>query len=235
MDKGITQAGASKVGLDGLLRYSFFASRHWGAFVQVENSLFWVDELEMNPAAKKYYRERNSEFYNLHYCDDKDKTGSKYNPGSHTALLGAVYRYDVGPFSFRGRLGAGWRLQNTEVVNYIAVVGKGTYYTPAPMEDIYFYTCDKNGKPDRWNSAFAYNASLQGCITPGRFTFFSLELSWTGMAGHMYQMTEVREYGQSFDDPTCTVISKQRERISFGNFLNLRLGIGWNIGRNRNE
>lgn len=267
IDKGISQAGAEEAGIDMTFRYTRFIDRHWGFYTHAEFTSFLTTETEVEPALKAHYLKQGRTLERLNYYYwDTDGSYSDYG----TFLAGTVYRYDIGRWSFRGRIGAGLRLLNTEGFSIICTPSdasnpntteeaSSTFSSNntqvAKQEELYFYTGKSDGS-DGNHRAFAYNGSLQCCFTPRRHLFFQAEISLTGTIGHLFQFSEIRErntycgpylavdpisptgyayvQGGESVDVQSQLISRQRQRISMGNFLNIRFGVGWNIGRNHN-
>jgi len=232
VDGGLSQAGANTAGIDFTARYSFFPSRHWGGFIQAEATPYAITDSELEYATRHYYDNKPEPSDQLYW------NGGNMSSSYGTFLLGGVYRYDISRWSFRGRVGAGLRRQSNESFS---------------CRTLNIYSGDEYGHAKDYFRAFAYNTSLQCCFTPRRHFFFLAEASWTGTIGHLFQYTEEYQITHgSFNDivedphsPTGYVyagipeanyerISCKRQRISMGNFLNIRFGIGWNIGHNRN-
>ncbi len=253
IDKGITQAGAKSAGIDISFRYSIFLSQHWGMYAQVELSEFTVTDEELRSEMRAYYRSVNPNSSGIGY--------SAYNSSymEHSMFLGgAVYRYDVGHWSFRTLVGAGIRKFWPD--DFCYTFGSPVYYsdetsqpTQSSSHEVYFYAGNSKGESEECFRAFAYNTTLKCCFTPRRHMFFTAEVAWTGTIGHYFQYTKISQSNYSYGNhliedpysPTGHVyvsghetqyspISQLRQRISMGNFLNFRLGIGWNIGWNRN-
>lgn len=242
-DQGIALFGHDTWGLDIDFRYSYFFSRHWGAYVQLEALNLGTYSDAMEPALSRHYNLEDKEVRINDDCNIGYDIGSAYG----MYLLGCVYRYDIGRWSFRPRLGMGVIRQRDEIALY-DVVDTKTYHN---IERVELYTTQHNGKCRDRYSAFAYTPSLQVTISPRRHFFFSAEVQWTGTIGHLYQRTIANEYyaeepldekpdewGYYHNNSHLEFVKKtddHMDRLQMGNFLHFRLGVGWNIGHNRNE
>lgn len=241
-DQGIALLCHDAEDADLSLRYSCFFTRHWGAYAQLDAFfLEGYDRYMLEPLSQHY--NQGSKEVRITYNFDDD-CGISSSHGMY--LFGAVYRYDVGRWSFRPRLGVGKIHQHSHSTLFY-VVDTSTEYD---YEEYTLSTTDRDGKRASRFNAFAYAPALQITFTsPRRRFFLSAELQWTGTIGHFYQNTKVNQWratepqdwqpqndGYYYINSTSDFVKKveeHRERVQMGNFLQFRFGMGWNIGRRR--
>lgn len=249
MDGGAARFGKnfdseSQLGMQLNLRYTEFVSRHWGIYTQFQISNYLMGD-EMAIA-------RLEEFENVSHGTFRDLTASDwYRWGATYAqmMTGATYRYDVSRWSFRARVGLGYRSHSnrgTPTLGYYdlrlveGVVPEKTLYVYNVLEYA-FDLCNSQGERiDHRVRGFAYGSSLQVTFTPRRHFFFSIEAGWTGTLGHVHQsVTRTSAVYEGYDHWPDQIkgYSQARlvQRARMGNFLDMNFGVGWNIGWNRNK
>lgn len=243
VDKGIGSFGHGEWGFNINMRYSGFFSKHWGAYVQLDALSLGTYASQLEGPLSKHYNKGGKEVRvpDCFICGFGSDYGSSY--GSYT--LGVVYRYDVGHWSFRPRLGVGLFKQHYASSEFY-VIDTNT------MKDVDVVTqsieTSKGKLPS--SKAFSYTPSMQVTFSPRRHFFFSAEVQWTGTIGHLYQRMVTEHYvawePQDWPDELDYIgiycdgydyagkTADHRTRVQMGNFLQLRLGVGWNIGHNQN-
>lgn len=242
-DQGIALLNHADLGADLSLRYTQFFTRHWGAYAQLDAFFLEGYSLDMQEPLSECYNHGSKEVRITYDFDDLSQ-GISSSHGMY--LFGAVYRYDIGKWSFRPRLGIGKIHQHSQQNGFYVV----DTHTEHDYEQYTLSTTDRDGRYVRRFNAFAYAPSIQITFTPRLHFFFWTELQWTGTIGYLYQQTRIAQYRatepqdwQPESDqyfyiygPTEYVkkVGEHRERVQMGNFLQFRIGIGWNIGRNRN-
>lgn len=242
-DLGIGLMGHDAWGFEFNLRYTRFLSRHWGAYAQIDALRLGTSSDQLERGLAPHYNHNGKEVLVSSdiLCFSFLDFGSFYQQ----YLLGAAYRYDVGRWSFRSRLGAGFLCQSSGYASFYVMDSQ----TRHDYEEVQLRTTNNRGEmPDDFY-AFAYSPSLQVTFTPCTHFFFSAEVQWTGTIGHLYQHTQAYQYYAYeeqhwkpdeygfFCPGRSELIGKTDDhfnRMQMGNFLQLRLGFGWNIGWNRN-
>lgn len=244
-DQGIGVFGHDSWGFDLDLRYTRFFSRHWGAYFQFGILSLGTHYDDMVEPLTHHYNHGGKEVRidDEWYCGlISSDCGSFYD----RYLLGATYRYDVGRWSFRPRLGLGI-MRQYDSHSHFYVVDNNTH---ADYEHVDLYSTNSRGET-KTVPAFAYSPSLQICFSTCSHVFISAEVEWTGTIRHLYQRTIAKQYHTSElndwqpNEFEYFLLFGDREfvkktddhltRVHMGNFLQLRIGIGWNIGWNRNE
>lgn len=243
-DEGVALCGHDCWGIGFDLRYSRFVSRHWGWFGQINWLSLSNDNLQLEAPLSRHYnpdgREVRVDAGND--CGFND-CGSFYD----NYLVGAVYRYDIGRWSFRPRLGIGLIRQFSESAEYYLIEPR---HSDRDYQTVELTTANHDGKAYDHFNAFAYSPSIQVNFAAGRHFFFSAEAQWLGTIGHLYQRSVTKQYiadepqdWQPEKDGYFWIKGDSRyikttddhlTRFQMGNFLQFRLGLGWYIGRNRN-
>lgn len=212
-------------GFDFNMRYSYFFGRHFGAYIGFSSSGFnlGTDKL-FGSFDDRYIYKASKNMYSL----------SETEAG---ISLGGVYRYDFGRFSLRPRVGIGYFGYNTTDYNYYKFSAVGQEKDP---EHIYIGESSKN--------CISIEASLQLTLSVSRHFFFSLEAGGRALPGR-YQAEAVvfdtktkapETWKQDLLDVNLNrhidtaLLSKGTERIPVGCALYAKIGLGWNIGFNRN-
>jgi len=213
-------------------RLTMFQDKHWGYFMEFYFSMRTTDNEQLY---KKY---KNLGIRNYDGSAAEKHCYMVDDIGSGNLMLGAMYRYDISRWSFRPRFGMGWRsfqdAENGVVFDQKNSLSEHTYHE-------YMSSLENRSKTSAHAyNAFVYSPGVQVCFTPHNRMFFHLDFSWMGTLSKLYQVnsyqvineretidTEGRFYWKQTEYPAET----HRQRVSMGNFLNIRLGIGWNIGR----
>lgn len=240
-----TRAMGLSTGGDFTIRFSYFMHKHWGLFASGS-----VDEVACG--AERYFGTVNKA--------DGDKyrysNGSYMNLLSNSLVLGAVYRYDFGQCSLRPRLGVG-------VANY-QLRDHSYYRTPrnddSALPELFRYTVtapQKDYLPVNGQNWVTYGVGLatyagcQLCYTIRRHFFFAVELGLKSVfpVGLTYSSSAYKAY-QAYNPSNWTeavVTYNERDSYNFEEdaflkvnqtlprfMFNFNIGIGWNIGWNRN-
>ena len=242
-DHGVGLFGHNSQGVDFSLRYTRFASPHWGWFAQINLLNLSNSPAEFERQLARHYNHGSHEV-RVDYSDPSwiNDIGSSYD----IYLAGIAYRYDFDRWSFRSRFGMGLISQDYQHVNYYVV----DVSTTDSFESFSLKTTDQHGKYQSDFNAFAYSPQFQVAYSVSTHFFFSAEVQWTGTIGHLYQHTKAAQYRASEPqdwEPAidgyfhiyspCTLVRKTDDhlnRVQMGNFLQFRFGVGWNIGHNRN-
>ena len=244
-DKGTALFGHDAWGIDVDIRYTRFFSSHWGAFIHLNALSLGNEDYKLEKPLSEYYNHGSKE---VRVGNDDFECGFGYDNGASYGMhmLGVVYRYDIGRWSFRPHFGIG-RIHQHDSTSDFYVVDTST---DDKFEWVSLTTVNKMGKRHAHFNAFAYSPSIQITFSPRRHFFFSAEMEWTGTIGHLYQHTKALQckatepqdwkpesdgfffipsyeyHGVKTDD--------HLDRVQMGNFIQFRFGIGWNIGHNRN-
>lgn len=241
-----TRAMGLSTGGDFTIRFSYFMHKHWGLFISGS-----VDEVACGD--ERYFGTVNKA--------DGDKyrysTGSGFvNLLSNSLVLGAVYRYDFGQCSLRPRLGIGVANYQLPDHSYYRTVRNDDsalpelykYIVTAPQKE--YLTANAN-KWVTYGVGLATYAGCQLCYTIRRHFFFSAELGLKGVfpGGLTYSSSAYKAY-KAYNPSNWTEAAatyNQRDSYNFDNepylkenqtlprfMFNVNVGIGWNIGWNRN-
>lgn len=243
-DQGIGVFGHDSWGFDFTLRYTRFFSHHWGAFLQFGLLILDTDYYQMEEPLAKHFNHGGKEVRidDIPICGFFGSCGSSYDKFQ----VGAAYRYDLGRWSFRPRLGLGIMRQDVSR-SYFYVVDTNTQDT---FEEVRLYSTNSKGQTVII-PAFAYSPAIQICFSTSSHFYLSAEAEFTGTIGHLYQRTIAKqfrtdepndwqpdEFGNFFIPSYDEFVRKTDDhltRVPLGNFLQIRIGLGWNIGWNRNE
>lgn len=244
-DEGVALFGHKSWGFELDFRYTQFFTRHWGAFAQLGFfSLGTSDGQLVNTLSNFYYH--NGQKVLAPYDDWCGVFGNSYGSAYILSMVGAAYRYDIGRWSFRPRLGLGINWQG-HPTSYYYIIDTNT---PDLYEEVELHTENHAGH-SRVVPGFAYSPSFQITFSTCSHFFLSAEMQWIGTIGHVYQHTIAKQwhtdepqdwqpyedYGYIINCPTHFIqtTDDHRDRLQMGNFIQFRFGIGWNIGWNRNE
>lgn len=260
-DKGLSVTAADR-GFDFQMRYSLFFTKHWGAYTSMIAAGYPVSadatERAMGRDGRHTYTNEVRYDYECFVNDYDDGGGAS----SLWLMAGGVYRYDIKRWSFRGRLGIGVGDIRPRGAVYIQEDNYSSQHRPLDaqyVKEIYIDggTSDKSivYNDHTHNHTFAIAPSLQVTFTPRHHMFFSAEVGLIGNIGkqpmrirtyNVEKITEEHyhsvlypifcpgEYGEPEYSRT-EMISVEHHKINPGQFLTLNLGIGWNIGWNRNS
>lgn len=253
-DQGIALFGSDIWGFDINLRYTRFFSRHWGAYFQFNGLVLNASDDHLEHPLRQHYNHGGKEVHMVnHWYDECFKFGYIDDCGSDylTGLVGATYRYDVGRWSLRPRLGLGLLIQSGSSYDGFFVVDTNTQDS---YEWVKFTLEDRPGHAYHSIPAFAYSPALQLTFSTNNHFFFSAEVQWMGTIGHAYQHTVVEQFrnelpqdwdwesshlhgGSNLLNHSYLVqkTDDHRDRLQIGNFIQFRIGVGFNIGHNRNE
>lgn len=213
-------------GIDYNLRYTYFWGRHFGAYAQ-----FGINSLGTDRS--RYF---NSLDRNYSY------TAAKYGSASPSEayvnlMIGGAYRYDFGRWSLRPRLGIGYVSYDTNTYSYYR-----------------FSSPDSNPEKVFVNDSFTFadrlgiGAHLQLTYTVGDHFFFMAEISGLFVPGTFTDRTTIyvteKTVPENWVEALIETVSENyivTERIhesqtrrKIGDCVSIRIGIGWNIGFNRN-
>ncbi len=213
-------------GVDFNMRYSYFFGKHFGAY-----AAFNLSELSV-------YRDS---FLNRMPDDGYRYKDAGYSTDRSNEYIGvsagAVYRYDFGRWSLRPRVGIGYTSFISSESSYYMFSPEKPYSDP---EHVYIKGQSKN--------CISLEASVQLTFTLGSHFFFMAEAGGRAVPGKY--MTDVERYETRTQPPANWVdavldanvnryidtaaISRKIEKNQIGDLLYVKLGIGWNIGWNRN-
>lgn len=253
-DQGIALFGSDIWGFDFNFRYTRFFSRHWGAYAQLNALALNADNDYLEQPLRQHYNHGGKEV-RMDNCweDECFNFGLAGDCGSDyvTGLLGVTYRYDAGRWSFRPRLGLGLLLQSDSSYDGFYVIDTNTQDT---YEWVKFTFEDRPGHAYHSIPAFAYSPAFQLTFSTSNHFFISAEVQWMGTIGHAYQHTVSEQFrtelpqdwdwdsfhsngGFCLRNPSHFVqkTDDHRDRLQMGNFIQFRIGVGFNIGHNRNE
>lgn len=235
-DKGtaIFTSGATNVMVGA--RMSLFPKKQYGGFFE---AMFSQSSDDLN---------LNNKFSNEGYLDyDGDKSWkhcSNYDYDlfddvySVTLLLGPVYRYDISRWSFRPRFGLGWRIL-MDVENGVTIHQRNSPVLSTNYVHS-FSLEDRHHTKSKTYHAFVYAPGAQICFTPHNRMYFTLDVSWMGTLSKIYQVNSTQivteretidTTGRFYWTETYGPEESTRQRVSMGNYINLRFGVGWNIGK----
>ena len=232
-DHGLSVLGHGDLGGMMGFRLTGYWTDHLGAFVETDLHMneYNTSQLSRTLFGDTKHHYSPSDIYSYDYCSTYDAV--RYA----TLMAGVTYRYDIYKLSIRPRLGLGMRsldYSDCSISNQ-QHTQPGEYH----MTTYDFYLKNRDNEIVSAYHAFAFNPGIQFCLTPRHNMYFSFDISWTGTLSKLYQVTEMETYdvvgidyenGNSGTITNLTETSKQ-QRVSMGNFLDIRFGIGWNIGR----
>lgn len=212
------------------MRYSYFFGKHFGAYAGLN-----IESVSL--CNDKYFGKLdNSYTYKAAY--QANNIRESYSGVS----LGGVYRYDFGRWSLRPRLGIGYTSYSTENFEYYRYArGNSVTYEDSPEHVYIIY-------PDNSMDCLSVEASVQICFTVGTHFFFLAEAGGMAVPGKIEERHEIYEtrtpaptswnealLGTNLDRHINTIqISDKTYSHSVSNLIYVKLGIGWNIGFNRN-
>lgn len=253
-DQGIALFGSDIWGFDLNMRYTNFFSRHWGAYAQFNILLLSASYNHVKTPLSQHYNHDGKEVYMPNRWLDKCfSCGLADDIGSDciTGLVGVAYRYDVGRWSLRPRFGLGLLCKYDSGNSGFYVVDTNT---PDTYEWVRLTLEDRPGHTPPSIPAFAYSPALQLTFSTSNHFFISAEVQWMGTIGHAYQHTVSEQFrtelpqdwdwdsfhsngGFCLRNPSHFVqkTDDHRDRLQMGNFIQFRIGVGFNIGHNRNE
>lgn len=237
-------------GCEGQIRYSYFINKHWGIFASLSSDL-------MTSGGTDYFR-------SLNYADgDIYKYSPNYNGTVleyclNSAVFGGVYRFDFGNWSLRPRLGIGLgsheisangyeRFTRNDLSAYPEYI---TYSVKAKEEDFLSDSSNYYRYGNSW--ALVGYAGCQICYTFKRHFFISAEIALKAAyipnlsltkrvvpaetaynpqnwAEAVYFYDYRDSYKYNYDKAVESV-----EKLPWS-MASIQVGIGWNIGWNRNE
>lgn len=263
LDKGLSVC-ASDRGFDFQLRYSLFFTQHWGAYASIALANYPVSAGKTEQALERdgRYTFINEERYDYTcFADEYDDSGGS---NADWYFVGGVYRYDLKRWSFRGRLGVGRGYITPQCATYLRFDKSADLSKPVNVDDVKQIVIDGSSDvKDNWNmkrhhtKTVAVAPSLQVTFTPRHHMFFSAEVGFIGNIGK--QSMRIRTFDVKEDpdmDPLSQltyhmllgdlwlyvpqyertkIVSTETHRLNPGQFVTLNLGIGWNIGWNRNK
>ncbi len=210
--------GDKVIGGGGMLRYTRFTTANWGIFVSGE-----LASLNHEPHKVQQQHGPNQYHYQATPQDECQPViiGNTTGPYYIQVLTGISYRYDFwSRWSLRARLGLGYRDMHPEV-DYSYTRYDKSLTNPESMEQVTVRAVDSHHKPIHRAFSFAWSPSAQLCYTPLHHMFFTSEIQWTGTARQLYERISV--YDVELKDTSY-------HKVKMGNFIALRLGIGWNFG-----
>ena len=261
-DKGLSVC-ASDRGFDFQLRYSLFFTQHWGAYASIALANYPVSAGKTEQALERdgRYTYINEERYSYMCFDNEydDSGGSN----ADWYFVGGVYRYDIKRWSFRGRLGIGRGYITPQCATYLRFDKPADLSKPVNADDVKQIIIDGSSDvKDSWNmkrhhtKTVAVAPSLQVTFTPRHHMFFSAEVGFIGNIGKQPMRirtfntsTELNEYVKEENPSIITtddffnycsyrrtkLSDSEYHRLNPGQFVTFNLGIGWNIGWNRNK
>lgn len=245
-DEGVALFGHKSWGFEFDFRYTRFFARRWGAFAQIQLFSLGTTDGQMLSSLSPHYNHDGHKV--VAAVDDlwdlTGRNGSVY----FVNMVGAAYRYDIGRWSFRPRLGLGVNWQAARYAEYYIIDTN----TQDMYERVELHTEDQAGHSSHYIPGFAYSPSFQVTFSANNHFFFSAEMQWIGTIGHVYQHTEAKQWRA--DEPQdwhpiedfvlqphflpshfVQKTDDHRDRLRMGNFIQFRIGVGFNIGHNRNE
>ena len=242
-DKGTAALAAEGPQFALGMRLVFFPKKQLGCFAEIsysqqtdynEHLTDKVDNQSLlnydGSPARRHLGSTDSDTYCWYYGWD--------NYRAVTFLVGATCRYDVSHWSFRPRLGVGIRAVGSSdncvmIVQQNSLTTRTEYIHSYRLEDKDYTKCD-------YYHAFAYSPGLQICLTPRHHMYFYVDVSWLGTLSKLHQASKVQvvngketldSYGHFYYLETWGAEQLRTQRVSMGNFLNVRAGVGWNIGK----
>lgn len=116
---------AFAAGMTFHLDYTRFITRHWGVFIE--------GDLSGSAASQKHFYKKVATLDKGDFTYSRFKTGARSPKTSYaSAFIGAAYRYDIGKWSIRPRLGAGIAdYGHTQYRYYRTVTTSGSGYPQA--------------------------------------------------------------------------------------------------------
>lgn len=241
-DHGLSQVGDKWAGIEFTARYTHFFSKHWGGFFHIGVSSHRMDEYDYEQGLyDQFVPDRKEGEESPMTIRAYNRTGPRYG----TFLLGTVYRYDIGRWSFRPSFGLGLRRLHTwGVTEYYR------YRADAPQyeERIVFRTENKDGESRRFLRAFALSPNFQINYTPRNHMYFLGEVGLLCPFRRLYQRTIIHAYERPAplpeEEKTDENLTQQRPKYLgvVDNFrqsyrmptpYSIRFGVGWNIGQYR--
>ncbi len=240
-----TASGVSTGG-ESLLRYSYYFGRHFGIFASFSTD--WTNLM-------------GSDFFRTVNRADGQKY--KYDPNSYdymnvnlaAFIVGAGYRYDFGQWSLRPRIGIGYGSYYMDVFSYNRFRRDDPTNKPVHIEyeagsKDYDYLVSTKGEISG-QSSFVGFAGVQITYTIRRHFYFSAEVGFKCIARGEPNVI-VREYDlKSAYNPEnwseAVGLNAYRDSFTYdrdtyrtsyssvpATMFNVNIGIGWNIGKNRN-
>ena len=172
-------------------------------------------------------------------------------------ILGAAFRYDIGQFSFRPRLGVGngrflFKPFAYEKVARDGVSAAPSIYYRSLYQDVYDYLIDSQVKDTKSASATIIQASIQVSYTFNDHFYFSLEggllnsptrvkiheMVYTGESDYNPESWAQAVYDSGKIGQWTIDTSKYTENLlehRIGGSGYLQFGIGWNFGRDHSR
>lgn len=262
-DKGLSVC-ASDRGFDFQLRYSLFFTQHWGAYASIALANYPVSAGKTEQALERdgRYTYINEERYDYTcFADEYDDSGGS---NADWYFVGGVYRYDLKRWSFRGRLGVGRGYITPQCATYLRFDKSADLSKPVNVDDVKQIVIDGSSDvKDNWNmkrhhtKTVAVAPSLQVTFTPRHHMFFSAEVGFIRNIGKQSMRIRTFDVKEGPDmDPLSQLtyhmllgdlwlyvhqyertklVSTETHRLNPGQFVTFNLGIGWNIGWNRNK
>lgn len=207
-------------GGDFQFRYTYFPGKHWGFYTSLS-----VDG--GSATDKNFFYTVNRADGGRYIYDDEHYCHSHCN--GYLALsfqIGAAYRYDFGRWSLRPRLGLGVADYDLNTISYTRVPRAGgesenfTYRIGNKTIDYLQNPYTSNGR-----TSFVSSAALQITYSIGSHFFVSAECGAKAFLNDYY-------YYRSIGDASGV---RTESAILPRLMLNCNVGIGWNIGWNRNR
>jgi len=233
-------------------RYTYFFGKHFGIYGQL--MLAGTDANERN-----YYSTVNKADGNKYSYNPYSSYVQESNSYSPTMTAGAAFRYDKGKLSVRPRVGVGFAIYDNDCDGTYIRYDRNDHTTPGS----YYYTIYREPSYDYIVSDYSSNtvcdmptflvqASLQLTYTIRTHFYFSAEAGCNYMTAPMekvrgyydavsaynpetwvdavadsdYKDVVVPDYNHPHETSTMTRV---------GSLLYFNIGVGWNIGWNRNE
>lgn len=211
------------------MRYSYFFGKHYGIYAGLNIESVSLDN-------DKYFRNLDKSYtYKAEYYEKI--SASEYYSG---VSLGCVYRYDFGRWSLRPRLGIGYTSYSPKDFDYYRYAKESS----VALEPEHIYIIYQDNSKD----CLSIEASVQICLTVGIHFFFFAEAGGVAVPGRVEARHEIYEtrtpaptswnealLGTHLDKHINTrLISDRTHTYSASSLMYAKLGIGWNIGFNRN-
>lgn len=189
-----------------------------------------------------------------HYCSGWHDA---YSETASTLTAGAAFRYDFGQWSLRPRVGLGFGDYSFNSYSYTRydrnnASATPTYHHTYAIVSSNEYLVDNNRSYLGDRAVFVGEASLQLMYTLNSHFYFSAELAAKAMPVRAEIVTDSYKMKNAYEPETWVeavytsdlqnnyVIDDSSKTttsygMAFNGIFSAKLGIGWNIGWNRNE
>ncbi len=245
-DHGLSLKGDNEGDVGYMMRYSNFFTRHWGVFASFDFFSTQIDGYKYLECLDEYHPAYCHDIPEPSYPTNNDW----YDMYAYGWMFGPTYRYDRGRWSYRARLGVGrvtferhHDAQDFEFVRHdVAAAGPvdHDFFADHSFERIVLTNVDADHLgAHATRRHLTIEPSVQATFSVGEHFFVSVDVGYRIVCGSYYQRMTVTPVSYAVNpephfEPAGNSTTTY-DRLRACDFLSLRLGLGWNIGWNRNE